>query len=243
MRVAVFDLDGTLADTSADLIAAANGALAEAGLGAPLDLGARPGGRLRRRPGDAARRAGARAGRGTRRRSTGSIRGCSSFYGAALAVQTRLYDGAEAALERLAADGWRLGICTNKPERLAVLLIEELGLGAAFRGAARGRQPAGAQARPAAPARDDRAGRRRAASGRCWSATPSPTAMRPGRPACPACWSASGRRAARCRRSRRRRWSRTTTSCRSCWSGWCRHGAMPGRRRGARAASERAQAA
>ena len=37
MRVAVFDLDGTLADTSADLIAAANGALAEAGVGGRLD--------------------------------------------------------------------------------------------------------------------------------------------------------------------------------------------------------------
>ncbi|HRO11001.1 MAG TPA: haloacid dehalogenase, partial [Amaricoccus sp.] len=37
MRAAVFDLDGTLADTSADLIAAANGALAEAGVGARLD--------------------------------------------------------------------------------------------------------------------------------------------------------------------------------------------------------------
>ena len=37
MRVAVFDLDGTLADTSADLIAAANATLAETGFGAPLD--------------------------------------------------------------------------------------------------------------------------------------------------------------------------------------------------------------
>ena len=36
MRVAVFDLDGTLADTSADLIAAANATFAEAGLGEPL---------------------------------------------------------------------------------------------------------------------------------------------------------------------------------------------------------------
>ncbi|WP_297970389.1 HAD hydrolase-like protein [uncultured Amaricoccus sp.] len=44
MRAAVFDLDGTLADTSADLIAAANGALAEAGVGARLDAadGAEP---------------------------------------------------------------------------------------------------------------------------------------------------------------------------------------------------------
>jgi len=55
-----------------------------------------------------------------------------AIYGAALAVHTRLYDGAEAALERLAADGWRLGVCTNKPERLALLLIEELGLARHF---------------------------------------------------------------------------------------------------------------
>jgi len=31
-------------------------------------------------------------------------------------------------LQRLAAEGWKLGICTNKPERLALILIEELGL-------------------------------------------------------------------------------------------------------------------
>ena len=37
-----------------------------------------------------------------------------------------------AALDRLEAAGWRLGICTNKPERLAQLLIEALGLGGRF---------------------------------------------------------------------------------------------------------------
>jgi phosphoglycolate phosphatase len=132
MRVAVFDLDGTLADTSADLITAANGALAEAGHGAPLD--------------PARHRAVAFAG-GRAMLRAGLVRGAGGadeaevdrlyprlleIYAAALAVHTRLYDGAEAALERLAADGWRLGVCTNKPERLALLLIEELGLARHF---------------------------------------------------------------------------------------------------------------
>ena len=103
MRVAVFDLDGTLADTSADLIAAANGALAEAGHRRRRSIRSATG----RSPSPAAGRCcGPGSGgsaRPTRRRSTGSTRGSSSSTGAALAVHTRLYDGAEAALDRLAA--------------------------------------------------------------------------------------------------------------------------------------------
>ena len=53
-------------------------------------------------------------------------------YAAALAVETRLYDGAEAALDRLEAEGWRLAVCTNKPERLARLLLDALGIGGRF---------------------------------------------------------------------------------------------------------------
>jgi len=48
-------------------------------------------------------------------------------YGQALAVQTTLFDGALVCLETLAADGWRLGVCTNKPEFLAVPLLRTLG--------------------------------------------------------------------------------------------------------------------
>jgi len=131
MRVAVFDLDGTLADTSADLIAAANGALADAGHPGLLDpLADRAiafaGGRAMLRAGLARARV---AEPGLVDRLYPRL---LDLYGAALAVHTRLYDGAEAALDRLAADGWTMGICTNKPERLALLLIDELGLGRRF---------------------------------------------------------------------------------------------------------------
>jgi len=126
MRVAVFDLDGTLADTAGDLIAAANAALAETGHPASLDP-------LRDRAlafagGRAMLRAGLARGRGEEAEVERLFPRLLDFYGRALAVHTRLYEGAEVALERLAAAGWRLGICTNKPERLALLLIEELGL-------------------------------------------------------------------------------------------------------------------
>ena len=132
MRVAVFDLDGTLADTSADLIAAANAALAEAGVG----------GRLDPRLDQAAAFAG---GRAMLRAGLGRVAAVDEaevdrlyprlleLYGLGLAVHTRLYDGAEAALERLAGEGWVLGVCTNKPERLAALLLEALKVDRRFR--------------------------------------------------------------------------------------------------------------
>jgi phosphoglycolate phosphatase len=132
MRVAVFDLDGTLADTAADLIAAANAALDEAGFGAPLAAGRD----------DAV---AFRGGRAMLREGFGRLGGDWSeadvdrLYPRLLALyrdgidgHTRLYDGAEAALARLGAAGWRLAVCTNKPEALAALLLERLGLAPHF---------------------------------------------------------------------------------------------------------------
>ena len=131
MRIAVFDLDGTLADTSADLIAAANATLAEAGAGGRLDPD------RHRATAFAGGRAMLRAGLG----QTGAVDEAEvdrlyqrllDLYGTSLAVHTRLFDGVEAALDRLADQGWRLAICTNKPERLAALLLEALGIGDRF---------------------------------------------------------------------------------------------------------------
>jgi phosphoglycolate phosphatase len=47
-------------------------------------------------------------------------------------VETRPYPGAVAALESLAMAGWRLGICTNKPERPARIVLGLLGLDGRF---------------------------------------------------------------------------------------------------------------
>jgi phosphoglycolate phosphatase len=132
MRVAVFDLDGTLADTAEDLIAAANGALAGAGLGAPLDPGrdravAFAGGRAMLREGFARRGAAPDEAAVTRLYPR-----LLELYGADIARHTRLYDGAAAALARLADAGWALGVCTNKPVALAAALLDQLGVAGRF---------------------------------------------------------------------------------------------------------------
>ena len=131
MRAAIFDLDGTLADTSGDLLNAANAVLAPEGL--PL---------LRL---ETDKPFAGRGGREMIRRSL-SLAGrpedgaeevvlttrlyplLLEAYSGALAVETRLYDGVEACLDRLEAEGWRLGVCTNKPERLALRVLAELGI-------------------------------------------------------------------------------------------------------------------
>jgi phosphoglycolate phosphatase len=47
-------------------------------------------------------------------------------YGAAIDTYTHLYPGAMASVEALKARGYGVGICTNKPEGLARLLLERL---------------------------------------------------------------------------------------------------------------------
>ncbi|WP_410219378.1 HAD-IA family hydrolase [Paracoccus sp. (in: a-proteobacteria)] len=126
----VFDLDGTLADTSGDLVAAANACFRARGLGDLLDpvadsLIAFHGGR-----------AMLRAGYGRMDREMLLPPGAEdedydqllAHYGAAIAVHTRLYPGVEAALDRLAQAGHRLAVCTNKPKALAETLLGELAI-------------------------------------------------------------------------------------------------------------------
>ena len=126
----VFDLDGTLADTSGDLVAAANACFRARGLGDLLDpvadaLIAFHGGRAMLRAGYGRMSSDTLLPPGAEDEDFDSL---LSHYGAAIAVHTRLYPGVEAALDRLAADGHRLAVCTNKPEALAETLLCELGI-------------------------------------------------------------------------------------------------------------------
>jgi phosphoglycolate phosphatase len=131
MRCVVFDLDGTLADTSADLLAAANAVFRDAGHGdllGPADaLTAFHGGRAMlklgyRRIGRAWTEADVDAGYPV----------LLEAYRAAIDVHTRLYPGAMAAVELLKGQGFAVAICTNKPEDLAEELLQRLGIRDAF---------------------------------------------------------------------------------------------------------------
>ncbi|MAN57444.1 MAG: HAD-IA family hydrolase [Paracoccus sp. (in: a-proteobacteria)] len=126
----VFDLDGTLADTSGDLIASANACFNARGLGDLLDpvadaLIAFHGGRAMLRAGYG------RIGADTLLPPSAEDEDYPRLldhYGQNIAVHTRLYPGVGAALERLAGDGFSLSVCTNKPEGLAEILLREMGI-------------------------------------------------------------------------------------------------------------------
>jgi phosphoglycolate phosphatase len=132
MRSVIFDLDGTLADTSGDLIAAANHCFREMGAGDVLDPAADK----------------AVALRGGKRMLDTGLRRLGRYdpaaeveqwypvlldaYRGAIDTHTALYPGAMAAVERLRGDGFAVGICTNKPAALAELLMTRLGVRDAF---------------------------------------------------------------------------------------------------------------
>jgi phosphoglycolate phosphatase len=132
MRTVVFDLDGTLADTSGDLVAAANACFAR--MGAPdlldpvADAGvALHGGRAMLSLGMA--RLGRDADPAELDRHYPVL---LEAYADAIAVHTTLYPGAMAAVDGLSDAGYRVAICTNKPERLARMLMQRLGVLDAF---------------------------------------------------------------------------------------------------------------
>jgi len=132
MRCVIFDLDGTLADTAGDLIAAANAALKALGHAPQLAHGADDavafrGGRAMLQL--AADRMGPDA-------SAGMIEAgyplLLEAYGQKIDTHTTLYPGAMDCVERLKARGVAVGICTNKPEGLAETLLARLGIRDAF---------------------------------------------------------------------------------------------------------------
>ncbi|WP_092081541.1 HAD-IA family hydrolase [Poseidonocella sedimentorum] len=129
----VFDLDGTLADTSGDLLAAANHCFRSMGLGDQLDAGVAADRAVAFRGGRAMLTEGLRrAGRLDEDVVTQYFPRFISAYGAAIDVHTVLYPGAMEAVAALRAAGMAVGICTNKPEGLAQTLLERLGVRGEF---------------------------------------------------------------------------------------------------------------
>ena len=131
MYTAIFDLDGTLADTSGDLIAAANFCFAQMGHPDLLTW-----------PEDAAT-----ALRGGRAMLTLGLTRLGKFdqaviddfypvllraYGASIDRFTTFYPGALKAVQDLKSAGFKVGICTNKPFALAEDLITRMGQRALF---------------------------------------------------------------------------------------------------------------
>lgn len=145
MKTVVFDLDGTLADTSADLLAAANACFTALGHTAPLDAGdaltAFHGGRAMLRLGfSRLRRDLASTDPATEPAIEAEVEAeverqypqLLAHYSEAICEHTRLYPGTLSALEALRAEGYALSICTNKPEALAEDLLRRLGVRGLF---------------------------------------------------------------------------------------------------------------
>ncbi len=127
----VFDLDGTLADTAPDLLAALADVLPRHGYLYEPDASLRDG------IGQGARalieyalaRQGAHVETPTLDRM---FRDFLVYYEAHICDATELFPGALQLLERFAAAGWRFAVCTNKPEAMSRLLLGKLGVGERF---------------------------------------------------------------------------------------------------------------
>lgn len=128
----IFDLDGTLIDTANDLAASMNHALNTDGL-APV-----PAVEVRHLVGHGARRmlmkgyelsAGRAAEEGE---LDNALTHFLEHYEDNIAVHSKPFDGVIPVIERMRADGAAATICTNKREKLATLLIKELGITGLF---------------------------------------------------------------------------------------------------------------
>ena len=122
-----FDLDGTLVETAPDLIGTLNLMLAEHGL-PPVPLSAARhlvGGGARRMLEHGFREAGADFDAG---QAPLLVERFVEVYRDRIADESFLFEGVEAALDRLAADGARLCVCTNKRTDLSIELLERLGV-------------------------------------------------------------------------------------------------------------------
>jgi phosphoglycolate phosphatase len=124
-KTVLFDLDGTLSDTAVDLVHSLNTLLTRRNL-----------------PNLSFEEARSTAGKGGRalielgyRKSTltspdieKDIQEFLQIYTLSIEKNPRLFDGALEAVKDLKSNGWVLGICSNKPERLCHKLLDSLDL-------------------------------------------------------------------------------------------------------------------
>jgi len=127
----VFDLDGTLVDTAPDLIDALNFVLDREGL-PPVPLHS-----ARNLIGAGARKLIERGLELEGRAATVSdidrmTRDFIDHYAEHIADGSRPFEGLEAALDDLSAQGCRFAVCTNKLEWLSKRLLDQLGLSTRF---------------------------------------------------------------------------------------------------------------
>lgn len=129
----LFDLDGTLVHSAPDLVGALNLVLAEEGeTPVDLDSGLRligHGGRIMIVNGFAARGIDLTATPDRLERLASRF---VAVYETRIADETRPFPNVEPTLARFVDAGWRLGVCTNKTERLARLLLDRLDLSRLF---------------------------------------------------------------------------------------------------------------
>lgn len=131
-KTVVFDLDGTLADTSGDLIAAANVCFRQMGVGDMLDPSKDAATALR------GGRAMLRLGLERLDKDVDEAVLDAHYpmlleaYASDIDRHTVMYPGAMTAVEDLKTAGYRVAICTNKPEGLAETLLTRLGVRDAF---------------------------------------------------------------------------------------------------------------
>jgi phosphoglycolate phosphatase len=130
----LFDLDGTLVDSVPDLRAAVNEMLRERGR-RPLSLG-----EVKRMVGDGAPALVARALRasGADPDEAAALPRFLEIYEANATELTRLYPGVPATLKTLRERGYRTAICTNKPQRATIAVLQGLDLLTLFDGVAGG---------------------------------------------------------------------------------------------------------
>ena len=122
----LIDLDGTLVDTAPDLLAAANAVLST----------------LDRRP-LTLQELRAMVGQGLRAMLTHGLKAtgefsetlldavfqpCFDYYRDNISVHSRPFEGAEALLADLKSAGFKIGVCSNKPEALCRPLLRDLHL-------------------------------------------------------------------------------------------------------------------